>query len=194
MPKESLKVWRGGGKEKRLSRVKRNSGGARRGAQPQQKSRLLNGHDVGTGLAELLFFSYFTMLIIFSSITMHLPAACAFGLGLAAVASAASLPPRRHQIDWTPCVNDTDKGIKFPPRIQCATLSVPLDYTDKKSNARTLVELNRLPAVKTPSSGSILVNFGGPGQSGTKGLIKIGEVMQAYGHVPLRTGVTMCRH
>jgi hypothetical protein len=117
---------------------------------------------------------------------MHTSAAYALGLGMAAVASAASLPPPSHQIDWAPCVNDTEKGVKFPPRIQCATLSVPLDYTEKKSNARSLVELNRLPAAKTPSKGSILVNFGGPGQSGTKGLIKIGEVMQAYEHIPLK--------
>lgn len=91
-------------------------------------------------------------------------------------------------------MNDTEKGTKFPPHLQCATLPVPLDYTDKKSNARTLVELNRLPALKTPSKGSILVNFGGPGQSGTTGLINLGEIMQAYGHRSSSPDVAMCRH
>lgn len=50
--------------------------------------------------------------------------------------------------------------------IQCANISVPLDYTRERSNSTLTLELLRAPAQKQPSKGSVLFNFGGPGLVG----------------------------
>ena len=50
--------------------------------------------------------------------------------------------------------------------VQCADLTVPLDYSAKKSNSTLTLELLRVPALKKPSKGSVLFNYGGPGQVG----------------------------
>src|SRR3569833_2861676 len=52
--------------------------------------------------------------------------------------------------------------------LQCATLPVPLDYTNPDSSDRnTLVrDLIRYPATNGTSKGTIMLNFGGPGEDG----------------------------
>jgi pimeloyl-ACP methyl ester carboxylesterase len=49
--------------------------------------------------------------------------------------------------------------------LQCATMTVPLDYADP--TGRTIaIAIARLPALNAPARGSIVVNPGGPGESG----------------------------
>ncbi|KAK4612044.1 Tripeptidyl aminopeptidase [Fulvia fulva] len=50
--------------------------------------------------------------------------------------------------------------------MDCATLRVPLDYSDPASKATILLELARVPSAMQPSKGSIQFNFGGPGATG----------------------------
>lgn len=72
-------------------------------------------------------------------------------------ANPALEPFYTQQAQWEPCA---DRG----PRVECATVQVPLDYTDP--SARTLeLALLRVPSTGTPR-GSLVVNPGGPGAGG----------------------------
>lgn len=77
-------------------------------------------------------------------------------------AQTAAVP----RIAWQPC------GPQFPG-VECATVSVPLDY-DLPDGARTSLALARVPASdRAKRIGSLFVNPGGPGGSGVD-LIKSG--------------------
>ncbi|MER5736307.1 MULTISPECIES: alpha/beta hydrolase [unclassified Streptomyces] len=65
------------------------------------------------------------------------------------------LPP----LAWADC------GTKAYPRLQCATLGVPLDHDDPAGRSITLA-LTRIPHTAKTSQGPLLVNPGGPGGSG----------------------------
>ncbi|KAF5501858.1 putative hydrolase [Colletotrichum aenigma] len=67
----------------------------------------------------------------------------------------------RQEIEWGACTefNSTEP-------IQCANLTVPLDYTSPNSSKTLDLQLLRIPATRQPSKGSILFNFGGPGIAG----------------------------
>ncbi|MFI8462020.1 alpha/beta hydrolase [Kitasatospora sp. NPDC085464] len=85
---------------------------------------------------------------------------------LVAVGTAPALRALYGQrIDWRPCPDDEDGG-QDGATIECATLTVPLDYTDP--GGRTVaVALARLPAADPQARiGALLVNPGGPGNSG----------------------------
>jgi hypothetical protein len=43
---------------------------------------------------------------------------------------------------------------------------VPLDYTDPENGVTTDIQLLRVAATVTPSKGSVIINPGGPGESG----------------------------
>ncbi len=51
------------------------------------------------------------------------------------------------------------------PGMQCSTMTVPLDYADP-SGTTIAIAVARLPAMTAHPSGSIIVNPGGPGESG----------------------------
>lgn len=86
-------------------------------------------------------------------------------------------------IDWHPCPDVEAEIIEaweipIPLPFDCASLPVPLDYTDPQSETLSLA-LIRVNATKEPVLGSILLNPGGPGLSGveylairSKGLIE----------------------
>jgi len=82
------------------------------------------------------------------------------------------------KIKWGNC---TDVFVFEKVPLTCANLSVPLDYTDLKSNKSLGLQLVRVPAVKKPSRGSILFNFGGPGGDGRRELSMLGELLQKSG-------------
>ncbi|KAL8672746.1 MAG: hypothetical protein Q9168_002800 [Polycauliona sp. 1 TL-2023] len=63
-------------------------------------------------------------------------------------------------IDWFPC----SRGGTLP--VQCANLTVLLDYVNATSNATLNLQLVKVSAVKRPKKGSILFNPGGPGAPG----------------------------
>jgi hypothetical protein len=91
-------------------------------------------------------------------------------LQLSILAAARASP----QISWNPC-NETE----FPSAIpnDCGTLEVPRDYTDPESKPLAL-ELLRVPALVQPSNGSILFNFGGPGEAARGTLSGYGPIFQ----------------
>lgn len=61
------------------------------------------------------------------------------------------------KLNWSECGRGTE----------CAEVLVPMDYADPNARAITL-SLRRKPASKTPRLGSLFVNPGGPGASGTE--------------------------
>jgi hypothetical protein len=77
------------------------------------------------------------------------------------------------RINWEPCELDS----QLPTF--CANLSVPLDYANVDSNATIQVALAKIPASKSPSRGSILLNFGGPGSEARHTLAGLATVFQA---------------
>ncbi|KAJ0163248.1 putative hydrolase [Colletotrichum tanaceti] len=81
--------------------------------------------------------------------------------GLLIQTGLAATSPGGNRINWGPCpdFNSTEP-------IQCANLLVPLDYTQPESNKTLQLQLLRIPALRQPSKGSILFNFGGPSVAG----------------------------
>lgn len=80
---------------------------------------------------------------------------------------------RSTHIEWGPC--DFESAGTLP--IECAGLPVPLDYTAPNSSQTLTLELIRSRAVKTPSKGSILFNFGGPGYESIHSLDLLAAVL-----------------
>ncbi|KAI1459796.1 TAP-like protein-domain-containing protein [Annulohypoxylon moriforme] len=93
-------------------------------------------------------------------------------LSLAAQDSAASIVPRDNSsaIRWGPCKLNTTLPV------QCGKLQVPIDYSDNRTQALYL-DLIKYPAQKQPKRGSIILNFGGPGQDGLKSMLSYAETM-----------------
>lgn len=76
-------------------------------------------------------------------------------------AAADARPERTHNtIKWFPCKQNGSLPLS------CGTLTVPLDYSNHTSNKTLELELVKVSAVKQPKKGSILINPGGPGESG----------------------------
>ncbi|KAK6063972.1 TAP domain-containing protein [Seiridium cupressi] len=94
----------------------------------------------------------------------------AIQLALASAALAKPLTPRYAQnstsgaINWGPC------AFNSTVTVLCGALEVPLDYTDSSSNETVSLDLVKVPAAATPSKGSILFNFGGPGEEAVQTL------------------------
>lgn len=59
-------------------------------------------------------------------------------------------------VSWSPCGD----------HLQCARVSVPLDYDDPDGQAITL-KVTKKPATGSPDQGDLFVNPGGPGEAGT---------------------------
>ncbi|WP_265523463.1 alpha/beta hydrolase [Oerskovia flava] len=106
------------------------------------------------------------------------------GIPAAAGASPPTAPttaptaPTAHQVDapvpeiaWVACDGE---GLEA---YECADVEVPSDY-DRPQGRTTTIALTRLPATGTGEpTGSVLVNFGGPGGPGVETLHLVGEVM-----------------
>ena len=105
---------------------------------------------------------------------LQIAAAALPALVLSSPLSSTHVLPRQSGITWGACEFQVGSGY------DCANLTVPLDYTDPKSNQTLTLQLLRVPAVKTPKQGSILVNFGGPGIDGRTQMNSTGTLLQAY--------------
>ncbi|MFV0253866.1 MAG: alpha/beta fold hydrolase [Beutenbergiaceae bacterium] len=89
-------------------------------------------------------------------------------------ASAASAEPEAVQvnapvpvIEWGPCEGE---GSEELAAFECASVEVPRDY-DRPQGKTTSIALTRLPATSASQrTGSLFVNFGGPGGPGVAGL------------------------
>lgn len=62
--------------------------------------------------------------------------------------------------------------------IECSTLSAPLDYIEPDSDKTLNLSLIKVAAQKTPSKGSILFNFGGPGYEAVHTMAKLAKALQ----------------
>lgn len=82
-------------------------------------------------------------------------------------------------ITWGPCETEIEAGATIP--LQCGNITVPLDYTDTKSDATLDVQVLKVPTDKTPKKGSIIFNFGGPGLEARTTLAQAAELLQTYG-------------
>jgi pimeloyl-ACP methyl ester carboxylesterase len=77
-------------------------------------------------------------------------------------------------IEWGPCkVTASDGSVKLPSGMQCGKLAVPVDYTKPDAGAATLA-LIRFPATGD-KIGSLIVNPGGPGESGVQAAASLVE-------------------
>lgn len=97
-------------------------------------------------------------------------------LQLAFFSSSVNLPSNATPtIQWGACdgaiINST------LATVDCATLSVPLDYTEPQSNERLDLNLLRVRATFQPSRGSIQINFGGPGLPGRESLALLAQLL-----------------
>jgi hypothetical protein len=84
-------------------------------------------------------------------------------------------------IDWAPCDFDFPDSLQafvniWNQSLDCATLSVPLDYSNSKDSRTIDLQLIRAKATKEPFKGSILTNPGGPGGSGVENIAQAGTV------------------
>ncbi|RDA86501.1 hypothetical protein CP532_2020 [Ophiocordyceps camponoti-leonardi (nom. inval.)] len=93
---------------------------------------------------------------------------------LAAAVSVTAASVSNSSVRWTACADNM--GSPLP--VDCARMTVPLDYTEPARGGLEL-ELLRVPAVTQPAQGSILLNFGGPGQPGRQNLALVSAVLQA---------------
>ncbi|KIE02022.1 Peptidase S33 tripeptidyl aminopeptidase-like protein, partial [Metarhizium majus ARSEF 297] len=95
------------------------------------------------------------------------------------LASAAQASPlaesQQSRLKWSPC-----EIANATVPLECGTLTVPLDYTNKTANATLQLQLQRAPArQKSKSTKSILLNFGGPGADGVEDFAYFAKRMQA---------------
>ncbi|KIV91381.1 hypothetical protein PV10_05925 [Exophiala mesophila] len=99
-------------------------------------------------------------------------------LGLASVAAVMA----QSELDFQPCPTLNNQISRMMngsiSEFDCATLSVPLDYTDTSSGNLDL-SLFRVNATAEPVLGSVLMNFGGPGGTGAENLPAFAELAHA---------------
>ncbi|POX61491.1 peptidase [Streptomyces sp. Ru62] len=86
-------------------------------------------------------------------------AAAAVTVLAGSVTAAPAQAARPAQLGWKKC------GTTDFPRLQCASLTVPLNHADP-SGRRITIALSRVPHTARASQGPLLVNPGGPGGSG----------------------------
>ncbi|WP_250032706.1 alpha/beta hydrolase [Paractinoplanes maris] len=85
------------------------------------------------------------------------------------------------KLDWTKCKDTAktaaDAKLFADPALECASVDVPLDYAKPKAE-RAKIALTRLPAAGK-AEGSLLINPGGPGGSGTSFVASLLALWQA---------------
>ncbi|KAH7078174.1 hypothetical protein BKA63DRAFT_593574 [Paraphoma chrysanthemicola] len=106
----------------------------------------------------------------------HQPGAVALTL-LSAVTlvTAQECPPgyaKAGKVTWVDCPTEFNDGL------QCSTLEVPADWTSPSSGEKIKLRLVRQPA-DNPDAKSIIINPGGPGESGIKSVVDGGTGYQA---------------
>ncbi|KUN89703.1 peptidase [Streptomyces bungoensis] len=90
---------------------------------------------------------------------------CAAAAGVVLAGSVTVLPARASGAAPAPGLTWKACGTSDYPRLQCASLKVPLDHANPSGTQITLA-LSRVPHTAPTSQGPLLVNPGGPGGSG----------------------------
>lgn len=83
-------------------------------------------------------------------------------------ASTYRTPARSEGLSWGPC-DGLDNPGELP--VKCTGLVVPLDYADNARNQTLELNLIKYPAQVEPKLGTIILNFGGPGQDGLNSML-----------------------
>lgn len=106
-----------------------------------------------------------------------------YSLTFAPLVFAAPFQSRSSGLQWGPCDAELEatkvKG-GYNGTIHCAKLTVPLDYTNKSSNATINLDLVRVPVPTGKSKGTLQFNFGGPGIAGRPQLVAQAVTWQVY--------------
>jgi pimeloyl-ACP methyl ester carboxylesterase len=85
-----------------------------------------------------------------------------------------ALPKVGAPIDWGPCrVAQSSDAVRIPAGAQCGKLGVPVDYT-KPGGDHAALAVIKFPATGT-KIGSLIVNPGGPGESGVQAAASLVE-------------------
>lgn len=129
-------------------------------------------------LSPTVNYSVASLDIVFKSFQMRVSPAISFSL-LLVLCNWVSSSTSVHGIQWGQCAEEFEGNRTVNVTILCARLPVPLDYTNSSSKQVIELQLLRAPAVKQPSKGSILFNFGGPGQISRNDLVQRLDV-----HIP----------
>lgn len=80
-------------------------------------------------------------------------------------------------VEWEPCVFSGGAQVDLPPGTECGTLAVPIDYDNPDSGVADLA-LIRMPATGE-KIGSLVVNPGGPGESGVEAAVSMVTALPA---------------
>ncbi|KAI5924261.1 TAP-like protein-domain-containing protein [Camillea tinctor] len=110
-------------------------------------------------------------------------------------AQAAALHQRQNGLQWGSCELNSETDLP----VECTRLAVPRDYINRSSNETIDLDIIRIQATQQPSRGSILLNFGGPGQDGLNNMVSyyplqgpiIGEHYDLVSWNPRGTGNTL---
>lgn len=83
-------------------------------------------------------------------------------------------------LHWQPCTTDHFHWHDDESKLECATVTVPLDYEDSPLSPqnRLPIQVVRLPALHQPALESIIWNPGGPGVEGARYLRYRGAELQ----------------
>uniref|UniRef100_A0A0C4BL31 Peptidase S33 tripeptidyl aminopeptidase-like C-terminal domain-containing protein n=1 Tax=Fusarium oxysporum (strain Fo5176) TaxID=660025 RepID=A0A0C4BL31_FUSOF len=95
--------------------------------------------------------------------------------------SLAIVLPRNDNVDgldWKPCDLPFPKSRQeqIKEAIDCATIKVPLDYTNPKSGGEIDLQLIKVNATRQPARASVIFNPGGPGSSGIEEVAVLGPM------------------
>ncbi|KAM0350656.1 hypothetical protein ACHAPU_003143 [Fusarium lateritium] len=78
-------------------------------------------------------------------------------------------------LSWSACNLDLPGAQEYLKNGDCATIEVPLDYTNPSSKKTVELQLLRFKATKKPFKGTVFWNPGGPGISGIETLAYLGQ-------------------
>jgi hypothetical protein len=99
-------------------------------------------------------------------------------LFLGAVTNAHSFQKRETSLNWGPCTYYNFSRLDPPASqpLECATLKVPLDYTNPNSSTID-IQLLKVNATQQPSKGSVLYNPGGAGHSVNDAVAQTADIL-----------------
>jgi pimeloyl-ACP methyl ester carboxylesterase len=89
---------------------------------------------------------------------------------LSSVLSPHAVRYREQILSWRGCIDrDLEPGLPANYyRLQCASLTAPMDWADPDSGAEIEIAVSRLPAGTIPAKGVLFTNPGGPGAAGVE--------------------------
>lgn len=109
------------------------------------------------------------------------------GVAMAATTTSGNAPLELDRyytqlLDWGPCTpfagTDAERTAFAAPGLDCATLTVPLDYSEPDGRVANIAVLRHRTTATASRIGSLVVNPGGPGGSGIALAAQFGAAQQ----------------